>query len=782
MRLSQTLVAAATFAAVAAACFGGAVVAVNVIEARSESAVDRALFAAGHDWAEVDADGLRLVLTGTAASEADRFAALTSAGKVADSTRLVDAMRVAAPAPVEPPRFSVELLRNEDGVSAIGLVPAPDEAGREALMGRIRARAAGLEVTDMIEAANHPAPPTWASALAFGLEALEMLPRARISIAADRIEVTAISDSAAEKRRLEAELARRVPEGVRLVHDISAPRPVITPFTLRFIIDPAGARFDACAADNERGRARILAAARAAGAPASAGCTLALGVPSPTWAEATSTAIAALAELGAGAVTFSDADVSLVVPAHVPGEAFDRVAGDLKARLPEVFSLSAVQEEPPAAPTTPESGAPTFTATLSPEGMVQLRGRLPDDLVREAVDSFARAHFGAAAVYTATRNDPDLPEGWPVRALAGLEALAELENGALLMRADRLELRGVSGNPEVSDVVSRILSSRLGQGQAFAIDVRYDEALDPAAALPTPQECVARVNAALSANKITFAPGSAEIDADAARTLDAVAEVLRDCPDVPMEIGGHTDSQGRAAMNLDLSQQRADAVLAGLMARRVLVGSLTARGYGAERPVADNDTEAGREANRRIEVRLLVPEDEAPADAVGEGAEAPAEGAAAADALAAAGADGDVAAAGADGDATLAGADGDVAAAGADGGAAPVAPDAVPPPRPGAEPATVAENDASTAADGAAPPDDAPDGAAHGAADGASPDEGEPPADVPAAAAAPDGPPAATAEGPPADAAPAAAPAVAPAGADTPRPRARPAQTGDASP
>ena len=66
-----------------------------------------------------------------------------------------------------------------------------------------------------------------------------------------------------------------------------------------------------------------------------------------------------------------------------------------------------------------------------------------------------------------------------------------------------------------------------------------------------------------------------------------------------------------------LSQSRADAVLNALLARRVLTTNLTARGYGESEPIADNGTEEGREANRRIEFKLLVPprpEEEASAE------------------------------------------------------------------------------------------------------------------------------------------------------------------------
>jgi OOP family OmpA-OmpF porin len=80
-----------------------------------------------------------------------------------------------------------------------------------------------------------------------------------------------------------------------------------------------------------------------------------------------------------------------------------------------------------------------------------------------------------------------------------------------------------------------------------------------------------------------------------------------------MEVAGHTDSQGREEMNARLSLERARAVLDELRLRRVLTSELEAQGYGESRPIADNDTEEGRETNRRIEFRLIGPEAEPPA-------------------------------------------------------------------------------------------------------------------------------------------------------------------------
>ena len=90
--------------------------------------------------------------------------------------------------------------------------------------------------------------------------------------------------------------------------------------------------------------------------------------------------------------------------------------------------------------------------------------------------------------------------------------------------------------------------------------------------------------------------------------MDEIALVLKTCGDLRLEIQGHTDSQGREEMNLALSQARAESVLNELRARRVLTGSFVAKGYGEATPIAENRTEEGREANRRIEFRLIRPD------------------------------------------------------------------------------------------------------------------------------------------------------------------------------
>lgn len=600
MQLRNTVSAIGAVLIAAILAMLGATWAASAIENRSAAAVRSKLLGEGITWVSVDSDGLQVRLTGTAPNEAARFRVVNLVGEVVQSSRIRDELDVTAMRAIEAPRFSVEMLRNDDGISLIGLVPG--DGTDDGLSARVAGLAAGLPVSDMLEAADYPAPDGWEEVVDFGLSAMAKLPRARISVSAERVAITAISSSSDEKRRLETELARAAPANVRLEMDISAPRPVLTPFILRFVIDEEGARFDACSADTEAASTRILAAGRQAGAEGKLQCTVGLGVPTPRWAAAAESGIAAVAALGGGTVTFSDADVTLLATTETPQALFDRTVGELQTKLPPVFSLTATlpPKRDPAL-----QGPAEFTADYNDKGMVELRGRLTDELLRDAVDSFARARFGADRVYVATRLDTDLPEGWPVRVLAGLESLALLSQGRLVVRADQVDISGVTGNTEARDRISRILSERLGQGATFRIDVRYDEALDPLAALPTPQECVAGLNAVLARQKITFAPGSAEVDGEARKVVDALAEVLTDCPPLEMEISGHTDSQGSEGGNRSLSQARAEAVLAALQGRRLPVQAFVAKGYGEDRPIADNGTEDGREANRRIEFTLL---------------------------------------------------------------------------------------------------------------------------------------------------------------------------------
>jgi outer membrane protein OmpA-like peptidoglycan-associated protein len=104
---------------------------------------------------------------------------------------------------------------------------------------------------------------------------------------------------------------------------------------------------------------------------------------------------------------------------------------------------------------------------------------------------------------------------------------------------------------------------------------------------------------------INFKTNSAHILPGSWAVLDRALKVLQDFPDVNLEISGHTDSKGRDAYNLRLSQRRADSVKLYFVTRGVASSRLVSIGYGESRPIADNATASGRASNRRTEFKLI---------------------------------------------------------------------------------------------------------------------------------------------------------------------------------
>jgi len=102
---------------------------------------------------------------------------------------------------------------------------------------------------------------------------------------------------------------------------------------------------------------------------------------------------------------------------------------------------------------------------------------------------------------------------------------------------------------------------------------------------------------------VNFEFDKAVLTADSRQILDRVAASLLAHPEVKVEVGGHTDSVGSDAYNLNLSHQRAEAARDYLINKGVPASRLTAKGYGETKPIADNNTAEGRAKNRRVELK-----------------------------------------------------------------------------------------------------------------------------------------------------------------------------------
>ncbi|MEO8804317.1 MAG: OmpA family protein [Rudaea sp.] len=103
---------------------------------------------------------------------------------------------------------------------------------------------------------------------------------------------------------------------------------------------------------------------------------------------------------------------------------------------------------------------------------------------------------------------------------------------------------------------------------------------------------------------VLFEVDRAELKPGSARVLDKLARALADDPNATVEIDGHTDSTGSREHNIDLSLRRASSVKDYLAAHGIPASRLSAQGLGPDYPVASNDTAAGRQQNRRVEVTV----------------------------------------------------------------------------------------------------------------------------------------------------------------------------------
>nr|WP_320050387.1 OmpA family protein [uncultured Desulfuromonas sp.] len=145
-----------------------------------------------------------------------------------------------------------------------------------------------------------------------------------------------------------------------------------------------------------------------------------------------------------------------------------------------------------------------------------------------------------------------------------------------------------------------------GYDNSFNLDVVESEAFQQTLIL-SPDKLKAELDAKgkVTLEGIYFDTDKATLKPQSDRAITAAASLLRHYDDLVLEVQGHTDNQGDDGYNHDLSQRRAQSVVEALINEGTAPQQLKARGFGEERPVADNNTEQGRAQNRRVELHRL---------------------------------------------------------------------------------------------------------------------------------------------------------------------------------
>ncbi len=191
-----------------------------------------------------------------------------------------------------------------------------------------------------------------------------------------------------------------------------------------------------------------------------------------------------------------------------------------------------------------------------------------------------------------------------IAVAAAAQRAAKKETEALVKEKDKilLDARGAELEKKASEVErarTEVEKARAEAALAAARAQELEKELSDLNAKMTDRGYV------LTLGDVLFAFNKAELMPGAYRTVDQLTTFLDKHPERNVLIEGYTDSIGSSAYNLELSQRRADAVRIALIERGIEIGRIMTKGYGKEYPVAGNDTEAGRQQNRRVEIVIL---------------------------------------------------------------------------------------------------------------------------------------------------------------------------------
>jgi outer membrane protein OmpA-like peptidoglycan-associated protein len=312
---------------------------------------------------------------------------------------------------------------------------------------------------------------------------------------------------------------------------------------------------------------------------------------------------------------------SVVAPASAPAvelasdvAASTVAASDVVASAPaasaELAASASAGSQPAAAPAPAKDSQLTFT--VDPAGKLTLTATVGSEAEKAALIDALTKKFGADHVAANITVDPDTkPADW-LSHLDALLPLMALPGAEVKLDGARIELSGAAANAKLGwlDRLKSLFGASYQIGAFNAEQAVADATQSFRSAikdlLSPDSSCVAAdVVKVLNLQVINFASASARVPASAVEDLRQSAQVLMACSHngkaAKLEVAGYSDNVGGDQANLLLSKKRAESVRAFLVRTGVPAESLAAQGYGDARPVASNDTESGRFANRRIE-------------------------------------------------------------------------------------------------------------------------------------------------------------------------------------
>lgn len=500
------------------------------------------------------------------------------------------------PVDVLPPRADPFVWSADyDGETVTMFGYVPNAIVRDTLNATVRAILPGAAVVDQtVVASGEPA--GFAEAATYAIGALERLARGGVTLDGLALDVSGDAKSVDDHETLLASLAGPFPKGMTVVAAAVMPASV-SPYgweasrTLGKVI-LGGYVPNAAMRDDISATARILFA----GSDIDDRVRVAAGEPRMDWIGAIKFALGELARLKQGRVAIGDQSYSIEGEA-LTSDAYLAVADTNARTLPASLELGGAEVSPPAV------SPYRFTAERR-GGRLLVGGNVPDEASRESILAAAQRKFGSAEVVGDFAFASGAPEGFADAATAALQMLSRVAGGSVRIDDRELSVEGYVYRAAAIEDIEEAMDTGLPEGFSVgANDLVARQDAQPVSA----ERCSDLLQAVLKTGRIEFDGTKADIKVDSYGFLDRVAATIARCPDTSIEVGAHTDSEGSASRNRDRTQARAEAIVDYLVDAGIRREQLTAVGYGEENPIADNGTDAGKAANRRIEFSVELP-------------------------------------------------------------------------------------------------------------------------------------------------------------------------------
>ncbi len=496
--------------------------------------------------------------------------------------------------PARAPRFVWSAALQETSVTLIGFIP--NDVARGIVAETVTAAFPGYDLIDQTRVASGE-PFGFLDAVEFAVDALTRLDSGGVTLDELTLDLAGSAKSVDDYEAILEKVGAPLPAGMSLVAADVLPA-VVSDYFWRADVGDDGIALSGYLPSLEA-VSEVVAAAEGLGDDRAVRNEMhvARGAPAIDWTGAVQFAVGTAARLrSGGAAIGGDAGFTLegVARSSDDYEALDTVlAGTLPASL--VLAGATITPPPATAP---------YRLIIARDGpRLRIAGDVATRSDRADLVAAGSRVYGIADVVDATRFASGAPDGFQEAARLSLTALSGLTGGSVTIEGTEARLDGFVTRDDVGQRQVDVLGDRLPDGYSLDATIVTRQLPQPLPAQP----CSDLVQRHLAAGRLEF-EANEDLSDESLVVLDRVAETMVRCRPLLVEIGVHSDSRGSQATNRRLTQARAERIVEYLVDAGVRRERLTAQGFGETEPIADNDTEAGRAANRRVAFATAVAE------------------------------------------------------------------------------------------------------------------------------------------------------------------------------